>query len=231
MSSYYREQGFHSRKRLLRKLRYMWALLLLAVLIAGGLFIYDAVRQAKRADEASSPSTAVTSLVVANTQLQASAYFQFQSPKNWRAIANESRANHFVYRKYNGSLVEQEFVVDINRDSAQPLALVQTTHVLPVKISQNGKFTPNGNTSDHCKHAFKPDSKTQQIITYRQVTFACSPDNTNYIAVVGVVGGTDSMLLTRPDGNKATYNVTFKNLTAQPTSGDFENIVETFEVR
>jgi hypothetical protein len=39
------------------------------------------------------------------------------------------------------------------------------------------------------------------------------------------------MQLPRPDGSKATYSITYKNLTAQPTAGDFDNIVETFETR
>jgi hypothetical protein len=232
MSSYYREQGFHSRKRFLRRLRYVWGLLILGILIGGGFFAYDAYQQNKQSDTPSQESKAVTSLIVSNTQLQSSAYFQFQSPKNWKAIANESRSNHFVYRQYNGPLIEQEFVVDINRDVAEVLALTQTTYVLPVTVSASGQLKPSGAVSPHCSEIIKPlKSNNPVLATYKNVKFNCNPQSSNYIGVVGLVGGTNSMLLPRPDGSKATYNITYKNLTAQPTAGDFDNIMETFETR
>jgi hypothetical protein len=232
MSSYYREQGFHSRKRFLRRLRYIWALLILGILVLGGFFVYDAIRQNKKSDEASNASAAVTSLVVSSTQLQSSPYFQFQSPKNWRAIANESRSNHFVYREYNGPLIEQELVIDINRESPEVLALVQTTRVLPIKASSLGKLTPNGAISDHCKNGAKPaGARNPLVVTYKEVKFNCNPETSNYIVVVGLVGGTNDMLLKRPSGGTATYNITYKDLTAQPTGNDLDNMIETFETR
>lgn len=232
MSSYYREQGFHSRKRYLRRLRYVWALILVGLLVAGCFFAYDVITNRKKSDEASKESTAVTSLVVADTQLQSSPYFQFQSSRNWRAIANESRSNHFVYRQYNGPLIEQDLTIDINRGTPEVLALVQTTRVLPVKASQTGKLTLVGLISDHCKSAFKPGGiRNPSVITYKEVKFSCNPDTTNYIAVVGLVGGTDTMVLNRPSGGTATYNIMYRNLTAQPTGGDMDNIIKTFETR
>lgn len=232
MSSYYREQGFHSRKRFLRRLRYVWALILVGALVGAGFFIYDVIANRKKSDEASKASSAVTSLVVTGTQLQSSPYFQFQSPKNWKAIANESRSNHFVYRQYNGPLIEQELVIDINRETPEVLALVLTTRVLPVNASQTGKLTLVGQLSDHCKNALKPGGiRNPLAVKYKDVTFNCNPDTTNFIAVVGLVGGTDSMLLKRPSGGTVTYNIVYKNLTAQPTAGDFDNIIETFEAR
>jgi uncharacterized membrane protein YebE (DUF533 family) len=74
MSSYYREQGFHSRKRFLRRLRYVWALFILGLLVGGGFFAYDAYRQNKQSDTPSAESKAETSLIVANTQLQSSPF-------------------------------------------------------------------------------------------------------------------------------------------------------------
>jgi hypothetical protein len=232
MSSYYREQGFHSRKRFLRRLRYVWALFILGLLVGGGFFAYDAYRQNKQSDTPSAESKAETSLIVANTQLQSSPYFQFQSPKNWKAIANESRSNHFVYRQYNGPLIEQELVVDINREVSDVLALTQTTYVLPVTVNASGRLTPSGTVSPHCKDIILPlKSNNPVATTYKNVKFNCNPQSSNYIGVVGLVGGTSSMQLPRPDGSKATYSITYKNLTAQPTAGDFDNIVETFETR
>lgn len=232
MSSYYREQGFHSRKRFLRRLRYVWGLFVLGLLVGGGFFAYDAYNQNKQGDIASRESNAVTSLIAADTQLQSSPYFQFQSPKKWRAISNETRSNHFVYRQYNGPLIEQEFVVDINREIPEVLALTLTTRVLPVTVSSSGKLTADGNISDHCKTLFKPAVPRNPLIaTYKNTKFNCNPDTSNFTAVVGLENGSDSMSLPRPSGGKAIYNITYKNLTAQPTVGDFDNIIETFETR
>jgi hypothetical protein len=232
MSSYYREQGFHSRKRFLRRLRYIWGLFILGLLIGGGFFAYDAYRQSKQSGIPSKESAAVTSLITTDTQLQSSPYFQFQSPKNWRAIANESRSNHFVYRKYNGPLIEQELVIDINRGTTEVLALTLVTRVLPVTVSSSGKLKPSGSISPHCKEVIKPSKSIHPLIsTYKNVRFSCNPTTSNYIAVVGLVGGNESMVLPRPSGDMATYNITYKNLTAQPTTGDLDNIIETFETR
>ena len=64
-----------------------------------------------------------------------------------------------------------------------------------------------------------------------QVTFGCNPDSTNYTVVVGLIGGTNDMELTRPDSSKASYRLTYQNVTAQPNSRDVINMVETFETR
>lgn len=232
MSSYYREQGFNSRKRFLRRLRYIWGFLILGLLVGGAFFAYDAYRQSKQSDVPSQESKAVTSLIVSNSQLQTSAYFQFQSPTNWKAIANESRSNHFVYRQYNGPLLEQELIVDINREVPESLASVQTSRVLPVTVSASGKLTTKGSISPHCKQIIKGGQVLNAlVVTYNNVKFACNPGTTTYYAVVGLVGGTNDLVLPRPDGSKATYNITYKNLKAQPTDGDFDNIIDTFETR
>lgn len=232
MSSYYREQGFHSRKRFLRRLRYIWGLFILGLLVGGGFFAYDAYNQNKQGDVPSRESNAVTSLIATDTQLQSSPYFQFQSPKKWRAISNETRSNHFVYRQYNGPLIEQELVVDINKEIPEVLALTQTTRVLPVTVSSSGKLSSSGTISDHCKTLFKdPVPRNPLVATYKNVKFNCNPDTSNFYAVAGLVNGTSSMVLPRPSGSSAMYNITYKNLTAQPSVGDFDNIIETFETR
>lgn len=231
MSSYYREQGYGGRKQILRRLRYVWLLVVLCLLVGAFLVGYDLYKQAKN-DSPSKESNAETSVIVANTQLISTPYFQFQSPKKWKAIANESRSNHFVYRQYNGPLIEQELVVDINRDAVEVLALVQTSRVLPVTVNTIGKLTPQGSISPHCREVIKPAVSNNPIATaYKNAKFSCNPQASSYIAVVSLVGGSDNMSLPRPSGTKAVYNITYKNLTAQATVGDFDNIVETFETR
>lgn len=231
MSSYYREQGFHGRKRFFRRLRIIWTVFLI-LLVAGGAYVgYDVYRQLKHGDEPSNPSTAITSVVAADTQVQTNQFFQFETPKNWRVIPSESRADHFVYRQFNSTLVQQEFTVDINHDPIPVLPLVQTTHVLSVQTA-NGRELRPGTPSAYCKTALKNStSRSQQVVTLNKVTFSCNPDSSNYVAVVGLENGTNAIALTRRDGSKATYYLSYRNLSAQPSAGDLVSMVRTFEAR
>ena len=231
MSSYYREQGYGSRKQFLRHIKFVWLLLVVGLLAAGGFFAYDAFRQTQQSNQPSAESKTESSLIVADTQVITTPYFQFQTSKKWKTIANESRANHFVYREYNGSLVEQELVVDINSGATQALANVLVTRVLPVTVSGTGKLASSG-ISPTCSDIIKPAKSNYALMAkYKNVTFACNPQTTNYYVVVGLVGGTDAMKLPRPDGSMATYNISYKNITAQPGVGDLDNIIDTFETR
>ena len=73
--------------------------------------------------------------------------------------------------------------------------------------------------------------REQQLVVFNKVTFPCNPDSGNFIAVVGVVGGSQIMKLPRPDGTTATYRITYRNLSAQQTSGDLIGMIKTFETR
>lgn len=206
-------------------------MVLVAVLGGIGFLVYDVWRQTSSADTPTQETTAVTSTIASNSEIQSSPYFQFQTSKKWRSIANETREGHYVYRQYNGPLVEQEFIVDVNPITTEALALTQTTRVLAARVSDSGTLKPEGTVSEHCKKSVKAGDKSPQIVKMNQVSFACNPDSTSYTVVVGLVGGTNDMNLTRPDGTKAVYRLTYQNVTAQPTARDVDNIVETFETR
>lgn len=232
MSNYYREQGYHSRKRLLRRLRYVVLAFLVLVLAGIGFLAYDVYRESVASVTPSDPTKAVTSTIATGTEIQSTPYFQFQTSEKWRAIANETKDGHYVYRQYSGPLVEQEFVVDVNRVGEEVLALVQTTRVLPVSATETGNLKLEGNVSDHCKKSVpKETDHTQQIVKISQVSFACNPDSTNYIVVIGVIGGTNVITLPRLNGTTATYKLTYKNVSAQPNARDLDDMVETFEAR
>lgn len=232
MSNYYREQGYHSRKRLLRRLKYSVLVLALAVLVGLGFLAYDIYRQSVASDTPSNSTKAVTSVITTDTQIQTTPYFQFQTSNKWRAIANETKEGHYVYRQFNGQLVEQELVVDVNRTVPEVLALVQTTRVMPVSITEAGTLKVEGSVSDHCKKSVpKGTEKTQQIVKMHQVSFACNPDGTRFIAVVGVIGGGTTLTIPRPNNGTATYHITYSNVMAQPSGRDLDNILRTFETR
>lgn len=232
MSDYYREQSYHSRKRLLRRLQYALLILFVAVAAGGALVAFDVYKSSTASDTPSASTKAVTSTIVAGSEIHNSPYFQFQTPEKWRAIANETRDGHYVYRQYNGPLVEQEFVVDVNRVAVDVLALVQTNRVQAVRVAETGSLQVEGDVSEHCsKLVPKGTQKTPQIIKINQVTFACNPDSTQFIVVVGVVGGTEGVGLTRVDGSKASYRMTYKNVTAIPNARDLDNMLQTFKSR
>lgn len=232
MSSYYRQQGFSRRQRILHRFRYVAFFVLLIVLIGLAVLMFDVFRQTRTSDTPTQSTTPISSTIESNTQIQTSPYFQFQTPKKWRAIANETREGHYVYRQYNGQLVEQEFVIDVNPVSAEVLALTHTTRVLAVRAPASGALQLEGGVSDHCKKAVKPGAeKTNQMVKMNQVTFACNPDGTIFKVAVGLVGGTTDMSLVRPDGTRAVYRLTYQNVSAQPTARDIDNLVSTFETR
>lgn len=232
MSDYYREQGFRSRKRIVRRLRLFVILLLLAVLIGVGFLAYDVYRQSQRSDTATKNTAPVTSTIVSNSTVQSSRYFQFRAPSKWRPIANETRDGYYVYRQFNSQLPEQDLVVEVNNTAPEALASVQTAYVLPVVASSTGALTPQGSVSEHCKKYIKPGTEgRQQIAVFNKVSFACAGDSRSYIVVVGLVGGNTNMQLPRPDGSTATYKITYKNLTVSQSPRDLKGIIETFETR
>ena len=232
MSDYYREHSYHSRKRVLRRLRYVLLVLMAIVLMGIGVLAYDVYRSSMASDTPSASTKPVSSTIASSTEIHNSAYFQFQTPDKWRAIANETKDGHYVYRQYDGPLVEQEFVIDVNKTTEVALPLVQTTRVQPVRTSEGGTILLEGAVSDHCKKSVpKGTDHTPQMIKINQVTFACNPDSTSYIVTIGVIGAGESIMLRRVDGSNATYRMMYKNVTAQPNARDLDDMLRTFEAR
>lgn len=232
MAKYYRQQGETKKRKILRFLRPAVLVLFIGVLAGTGVFIYDIFRQSEAADESSQLSTPVSSSIVANTQIQTTSYFQFQTPEKWRAVANETREGHYVYRQYNGPLVEQELVVDVNNQQPEVLATTHINRVLPVTVSSKGFMDVVGTELAHCKKVVKPGTeKTQQMVVLDKVNLPCNPDYTGYEVVVGLVGGSHIMMLPRPSADPAPYKITYRNVSATPSSRDIISIIKTFETR
>lgn len=230
MSNYYREQSYHSRKRALRRLRYIVLGFLLVVLVGIGFLAYDIYRESIASNNPGPSTTEVTSTITTGNEIQTNPYFQFQTPEKWKAIANETKDGHYVYRQFNGPLVEQEFIVDVNRGGEEVLALVQTTRVMPVSVTENGNFKLEGNVSEHCKKAVpKGTEHTQQTVKMSQVTFACNPDSVSYLVVVGVIGGGTAINMPRLDGSSLAYRISYRNVTATPNSRDLDDMLKTFQ--
>lgn len=232
MAKYYRQQGETKQRKILRVVRPIMLVVFLGALFVVGYFVYDIFRQQWASDTSSHLSKATTSTIATNIKVQTSPYFQFQTTEKWRAIANETRDGHYVYREFKGQVVDQELVIDVNNSLPDVLDNTLISRVLPVEVSTQGALTIAKDDLTHCRKFVKPGSeRDQQLIVYNNVTFPCNPDSTNYEAVVGLVGGNNLMTLPRPDGTTAKYRITYRNFSAQQTSGDFVSMIRTFETR
>lgn len=227
MSNYYREQGYHSRKRLARRLRYLFLFLLLCM-VAGGVAIgIDAYRQSKEAEQPSQLTAPVNSTVVASTKVHNSQYFQFQSPKSWVAIANETTGDKFVYHSSRSGIIESILTIYVNQEPPT----LQVTRVLPVSVGIDQILSPD-DISDHCTKSIpggeRMDSKQ---ITLLGVSILCDSNSSGYTVVAGLKNGTPIMKLSRPNGQTATYLIHYSNIKAIPDGNEFKSIVSTFQVR
>jgi len=204
------------------------------VIIAFGGIAYIAVDtflQAAKKQEITSQPT-FSSVQGASINLFRSEYFQFQADANWKEVPTESVKGHYVYRSFKGPLVEHDIVIDVNNPKDEVPALVSTNHVMPVEVDSTGKFNIIGGAGDHCKTVVPKGSPSLPIlVTQKQVSFICSPDSVLYEVKVGLVGGTTKMLLPRPDGTRATYVITYRNLKFTPDDSVLRTIVDTFQTR
>lgn len=230
MTKYYRQQGETKRHRNARIVRPILLSVLIMVVLLGGFFAYDILNQQDVSEMSSVNSRPVSSVLATDVQVHSTPYFQLQAPIKWRAVANETREGHYVYRQFNGQLVEQELVIDVNDPTQLVVPLANITRILPVTINSSNGFTVVDPTLEHCKKA-AGTKKSPLMVVMNKVSSPCTPDGTNYKAVVGLVGGSNVMSLARPGGKSAPYKIMYHNMTATPSPGDFIDIIATFETR
>lgn len=232
MAKYYRQQGETKQRKILRVVRPIMLIIFLTALSVVGYFAYDIFRQEGTTEAPSASTQPATSTIASNVKVQTTPYFQFQTTDKWRAIANETREGHYVYRGFKGQLVDQELIIDMNNQVSGVLENALITRVLPVTVSSQGSLTVVQEELVHCKELVKPGTeKQQQLVVHSRVTFPCNPDSVSFQVVVGLVGGNEMMVLPRPNGTTATYKIGYRNLSAQQTAGDLVNIISTFETR
>jgi hypothetical protein len=230
MAKYYRQQGETKQRKLLRIVRPIMLVIFLAAIFVVGYFAYDIFRQQTASESSSEATKPSTSTIASNVNIQTTPYFQIQTPLKWRAVVNETRDGHYVYRQFNGQLVEQDLIIDVNDSTQVNLATTRINRVLPITVSPKGIAQIVNGSLEHCKKV-TAGSKNQAFVIMSKVNFPCNPDSTAYEVVVGLVNGSNIMLLSRPDGSKATYKVTYRDVSANPTARDLLKIIGTFETR
>jgi hypothetical protein len=226
MSSYYREQGYHSRKKLLRRLRNALLLIVFVIFAGIGYVAYDAYKEAQASEQPSKLSDPVTSAFVASDEVQKTQYFQFQTPHTWTAIANETTSDKFVYRESHSGITDAQLTIYVNQSPPS----IQSTRILPVTITP-GKIIPD-DVSPHCNTVAPGGNKQGYAqIKMLSVNFLCDSDNTNYSVLVGVKGGSNILTLERAEGKTATYIIYYENLKANPSGNQIKSIMGTFQPR
>lgn len=217
--------NYHRRKRLFKKL------LLLAVLIigVGGFFGGKYIISNYFQEE-----TILTDAPVENvgffapsTQIFRSPYFQLQANKSWAQDLNASTTNKFIYRSYNGPLIEQEVIIYVN-DIPNDIVVTRT---LPVKVNETSKSLSLLPVSEACGKNLPDKKRLVQQATVNGVMVKCNVDDNNYTLLVGVVGGTTSFNMMRPDGSTAKYAIYYRDVTANPGSLALEELLKTFQTR
>ncbi|NBU33135.1 hypothetical protein EB118_01495 [bacterium] len=159
-------------------------------------------------------------------------YFQFQTDSTWSAVASESTKTHFVYRSFKGPLVQHDLSIDVNDFKEEVLQNIRTNRVLPVEVDSTGKLNIISSAGEHCKTALPKGAPTLPFsVVQKQVSFVCNPDSVLYEVRIGVVNGTTRMQLPRPDGTKALYSITYRNLKYSPDDVMLQNVIETFQTR
>ncbi len=229
MYRYKYNRSYHHKSRKARRSVIMAVVFVTVVLSGAGYIAYDVARQTMNksatVSQASYSSVQGTSINLFRTQ-----YFQFQADDSWKEVAAESRDGHYVYRSMKGTLVTRDITIDVNNTKPESVALLRTNHIMPVTIDASGRLLPQGGAGDHCKTAMPKGAPVVPTpVTQRQVRFVCTPDSVLYQVAVGVVGGSTNMQLTRNDGTKAVYTITFRDLTVESTDAPLRSILTSFQ--
>ncbi|MES2971109.1 MAG: hypothetical protein V4702_02185 [Patescibacteria group bacterium] len=226
MPRYYRESTYHRQIRFIRIIRRL-VLVIVTILFGIGAFIsYDTWRASKQASRPSATTAPSKSTFVSSLEIYRTQYFQFQASKTWRAIANESTATKFMYRKFNSNLVEAQLAIYVNEPADKN---IDANRVLPVTFSPANDKLNALFVSDHCGKDAK--EKGYKMVKLQDVTFRCLTDSADYSLLIGKEGGTTKLEMVRADGTLITYVIHFRDLRAIADAQDIEDIVNSFQVR
>jgi hypothetical protein len=154
-------------------------------------------------------------------------YFQFQADEKWVEAPEASTETRFVYKRLSGPLVEHNLVVYVNE---KPPAKLAATRIFTAELD-NGLFKKISGPDEHCNSQQEGLKNEPKIITYNQVTFNCDLGSATYKAFVGLIGGTNIITATRPNGETATYAIVYDDVTFSPTSNQINSIMSTFQIR
>lgn len=231
MYRYRYNTSYHHKSRRAKRTTKLAVFLSVLVFIAAAGIGYDLIKQYFRKDSPVSQAEYST-VEGASINLFRTEFFQFQTDRSWQEVPSESKPGKYVYRSFSGPLVEHDIVIEVNNTTEVALPLVRTTRVMPVQLESNGRISPVDGAGEHCGAQLpKTTARVPLRVTQKQVSFVCSVDAVVYQVDVGVVGGTTSMSMVRPDGTRAVYHITYRNLKFTPSDEMLKAILGTFQTR
>lgn len=222
--------NYRDRRRLLIKLRIIYSFLALAIITGAVVFYFVYVKDQNFNDKSISGTT--NSVVAPKISLFKSPYFQFQANDDWKEVTAESTPNKFVYRSYNGTLLEHELVVYVNQ--IPDVNDFKTTRILPVAVvSASGQTSHFSMTqvSDPCGSALNPAAKPADVqsVIFKNVTFTCYGKISEYNVLIGQSGGGANLAMKRADGSNAVYTIQYKDLRAINGPTEINQIISSFQ--
>lgn len=231
MNHYRYSQKIHKRGKRVRRVRRLMMAFFSMVIIGGAILLFDILREMFKSSSLSSV-TSTAAVQSATINIFRTPYFQFQADRSWREVTlTDGGPDKFVYRSYNGLLVQHELIVEVNRDRPVVLDNTQITRVIPVEIGPDNVLKAVENISEHCKTMIDPAlGREQQFVTYKSVTFACNPDGSSFVVVAGVINSGSVIRSISVDGSTRTYQITYRDSMANPTGRPLESIINTFQL-
>ncbi|MBI5357637.1 hypothetical protein HZB74_02205 [Candidatus Saccharibacteria bacterium] len=216
----------HSKKRYLKRVYIVLSIVIVVALAVAAFIKIDSYLQKSQNTPNNTTTEKSTAYFAPATKIFRTQYFQFQSDDSWVEMPAESNLSTYVYRSFRNNLIEQELIIYVGDIPAN----LNATRVLPVSIKQDRQLSIN-QVSEHCNKAVGGPVIGQAQVSFEQVTMACDVDGTQYQVLVGLIGGTTNLTLSRPDGSNEVYAIYYKNVKASPDSVQFSQIVSSFQTR
>lgn len=220
--------NYGNRKKLLLRLRIIYAMIALFLFVAVIYFFVGYLHDQKTASNQSSESEKTSSFIAPSINIFKTPFYQFQAPKSWSEIPNESNSSRFVYRSIKSNLIGQELDIYVDQIPAN----LEATRVLPANfVSGNTGLNPTI-VSEHCIKALNGQSSSAPVdVNFMGVKFRCDSDNTNYSVLVGQVGDDSVLNMIRPEGTKVAYTIYYTNLGSIPDSSELIQMIKSFQTR
>ncbi len=169
-----------------------------------------------------------------------SPFFRFQSDSSWREVTDELNlkdqgdTRQYLYRRFDKNFIEHEIWVTVNLPDNYVIPINYIpTRVLPARIESDGSITQIGSVSKPCVDVLPKDNPNLEshTVTQNDIEYFCNPNEVNdYHVTVGVPGATNRLSAMHDSSQKAEVTITYRNITAIPTSSMFENILATFKL-
>jgi hypothetical protein len=165
-----------------------------------------------------------------STTIFRSPLFQFQAKSSWVEITKNMKENHFFYRSYRGPLIEQDLLIYHDPKPSEIIDLM-ASRVLPVQVKTDGSLDLVASISEPCGSVVKTANKDPRKLTFNNVTFNCLVDGVIFDVLVGLDGGTPSLIINRPKKEPANIIIYYRDLRANPNGRELPSILETFQTR